>query len=219
MKKLIIGNWKMNGNISLVDAFTDSIHHENVVIGLPSIFIAYTHLKNMKLKIAGQDCSIYKENGAHTGEISANMLKESGAEYVIIGHSERRATSAFDSIPNILKKLNNAIDSGLIPVLCVDENYETLLDDETKKILKENKDNVILAYEPLSAIGTGIVPTCEEIQNVIATIKEKFFGIKTLYGGSVNSKNSKDILDIESLDGVLIGGASLKLSELKEIIG
>lgn len=217
MNKIIIGNWKMNGSVALVDSFLNTIKNENIAIALPDIFLAYAKSKKPRFKLAAQDCSIYNDFGAHTGEISAHMLSDIGCKYVIIGHSERRSAFETDSVSNILKKLNNVIANEMIAILCVDEQYQNLIDQDTLDFMKSNSDNIILAYEPISAIGTGVVPTITEISNTLLDIKKKYFNLKVLYGGSVNAKNIKDILDIESLDGVLIGGASLKLEEFKQI--
>lgn len=216
MNKLIVGNWKMNGTLELVDEFLEGLNN-NVIVGLPIIFIAYAKSKNPNFQIAAQDCSIFNDFGAHTGEVSAKMLSESGCKYVIIGHSERRKTFDSDSISNILKKLQNAVLNGMTAILCVDEKYDELLASQTVEFLKNHKSQVVLAYEPLSAIGTGIVPSISEISDVLKNLKSKYFGIRTIYGGSVNSKNAKEILDIDSVDGVLIGGASLKLDEINAI--
>ena len=216
MSKLIVGNWKMNGSMDLIDDFVNGLE-SNVIVGLPSIFIAYANSKNPKFQIAAQDCSIFDEFGAHTGEVSATMLVNCGCKYVIVGHSERRKSSDLDSVQNVLKKLKNVTAHEMTAILCVDENYEKLLDSQTVEFLKNNKEKVVLAYEPLSAIGTGIVPSTSEISRVLEVIKSKYFEIKTLYGGSVNSKNAEEILSIDSVDGVLIGGASLKLQEINTI--
>ena len=217
MNKLIIANWKMNGSIALLDEFLNSIKTEELILGLPYIFIAYSHFKNKNIKIAAQDCSVFNGYGAHTGEISAKMLADSGAKFVIIGHSERRL-GMHETIDEVYKKTLSALDSSIKVILCVDENYSSLIDQKTEDLLKHNPENVIIAYEPVSAIGTGVVPTIEEIMIVTSNIKNKYFNIKTVYGGSVNASNSKDILGINSVDGVLIGGASLKLGELKTIL-
>lgn len=218
MNKLIIGNWKMNGSCSLVDAFMSSIEGQNVAIAFPNIFLAYVYSRNPKFKLIAQNCSIYNELGAHTGEISASMLANLGCQYVIIGHSERRSIFEEDSVKNILKKLNNVISNSMTPILCVDEHYEELIDQETLEFIKSNKNDIILAYEPLSAIGTGKTPSSSEIASILELLKTNYYNIKVLYGGSVNSGNIKEILSISSLDGVLVGGASLKLEEFKEII-
>lgn len=216
MNKLIIGNWKMNGSLELINNFIEKLD-QRVIIAVPSVFMAYAHFKNPDLQLAAQDCSVFSSFGAHTGEVSAQMLNESGCKYVIIGHSERRQSSIFDSVENVLKKLENVALANMTAILCVDENYDTLLDEQTVNFLKSHTANVILAYEPLSAIGTGHVPAISEISNILKSLKNKYFGIKTLYGGSVNSKNAKDILSDEAIDGVLVGGASLKIDEINEI--
>lgn len=216
MNKLIIGNWKMNGSLELINNFIEKLD-QRVIIAVPSVFMAYAHFKNPDLQLAAQDCSVFSSFGAHTGEVSAQMLNESGCKYVIIGHSERRQSSSFDSLENVLKKLENVVLADMTAILCVDENYDTLLDEQTVNFLKRHTANVILAYEPLSAIGTGHVPATSEISNILKSLKNKYFGIKTLYGGSVNSKNAKDILSDEAIDGVLVGGASLKIDEINEI--
>ena len=216
MSKVIVGNWKMNGNLSLVDEFAQNLD-ECVILGIPSVFIAYANLKNPSLQIAAQDCSIYPDFGAHTGEVSAKMLAELGCKYVIVGHSERRRTSNFDTPQNVFAKLKNLVTCGMKAILCVDESYHELLDMQTKEILKANSNQIFLAYEPLSAIGTGKVPSLTDISETLSKIKDAYFGVQTLYGGSVNLSNAKEILSIDVVDGVLIGGASLKLDELNEI--
>ena len=218
MNKFIVGNWKMNGSLSLVDAFLDSIEEQNVAIAIPQVFLAYAYSRNPKFKLVAQNCSIYDKFGAHTGEISADILVGLGCQYVIIGHSERRHMFEEDNTSNILKKLNNVISNNMTAILCVDEQYERLINRETSEFIKNNINNVILAYEPLSAIGTGKTPSISEISNILNLLKQKYFCVNILYGGSVNSKNARDILSISSLDGVLVGGASLKLGEFKEII-
>ncbi|GHT88276.1 triosephosphate isomerase [Alphaproteobacteria bacterium] len=219
MSKLIIGNWKMNGSIPLLNAFIDSIHCENFVLAVPNVFVAYSHMKDKFLKLAAQDCSIFQGCGARTGEISADILKESGAEFIILGHSERRALSSFDGIDSIYKKLNNSIKAGLKVILCVAENFNKLLDKNTSEFIINNIENIYIAFEPISAIGSGKAASLQEIVDTLNAIKSKFSGIKCIYGGSVNSENSAEILTLESVDGVLIGGSSLRLGEMKAILG
>ncbi len=216
MNKLIVGNWKMNGNLSLIDEFLHNLD-AHVILCIPSVFVAYAHLKKPTLQIAAQDCSVYSDFGAHTGEISAKMLSELGCKYAIIGHSERRRTSNFDTPSNVFAKLQNVVKCGMTAILCVDESYSDLVDNQTKEFLKTNLNKVCIAYEPLSAIGTGKVPSLTEISETLSKIKDAYFGVQTLYGGSVNLSNAKEILSIELVDGVLIGGASLKLTELNKI--
>ncbi len=217
MNKLVVGNWKMNGTISLVDEFSQKLD-ERIILGLPNVFIAYAHTKNLSLQIAAQDCSVYTDFGAHTGEISAKMLSEMGCQYVILGHSERRKTSNFDNPKNVLLKLRNVIQCGMNAILCVDENYSGLIDEQTEQFLNINTDKIIIAYEPLSAIGTGKIPSLQDISKTLTKIKNTYFNITTLYGGSVSLSNAKEILSIDVLDGVLVGSASLNLNELNAIV-
>lgn len=216
MSKLIVGNWKMNGTLSLVDEFAQKLD-ERVILSVPSVFVAYAYSKRPALQLAAQDCSIYNDFGAHTGEISAKMLSNIGCKYVILGHSERRHTSGFDTPQNVLLKLQNVVSCGMSAIFCVDENYSELIDKQTEKFLNANVEKIIIAYEPLSAIGTGNTPSSGDISEALFTIKNRYCGVNTLYGGSVNVSNAKEILAIGMLDGVLIGGASLKLRELNEI--
>lgn len=218
MKKLIIGNWKMNGSISFVDVILESIKSPDVVIAMPNIFLAYANSKCPKFKLAAQDCSTFDNFGAHTGEVSAHMLASTNCKYVILGHSERRSTFEHDNVANILIKLNNVISNNMKAILCVDENYEALLDAQTLSFIEAHRDDVILAYEPLSAIGTGKTLSTAEIAHTLSELKAKYNNIQTIYGGSVNPGNIADILSIEFLDGVLVGGASLKLNDFQTII-
>ena len=218
MNKMIVANWKMNGSFELVNRFLEAIDDTNFIFSFPNVFLAYAHFRNKNIKLAVQDCSVFEKFGAHTGEVSSDLIKDAGASYVILGHSERRATSAFDDVESIYKKLKNSLNSGLKVILCIDENYQLLIDEKTNDLLKQNPNDITLAYEPLSAIGTGKTPSPDEIVLKISDIKQKYFNIKTLYGGSVNSNNIHDILDIQNIDGVLIGGASLKLNEIQMIL-
>jgi triosephosphate isomerase len=208
----------MNGSIDLIDEFAKTFNAENLILGLPTIFLLPFRKRNAKLKLAAQDCSMFRNFGAHTGEVSARMLQEIGIEYVILGHSERRSISDFDSVENILQKLSHAIESGLVSILCIDENFCRLIDENTANLIRNNHGKVILAYEPISAIGTGIIPKISDIRETVSKIKEMYDGIATLYGGSVNSSNAYEILSISEIDGVLVGGASLKISEVTSIL-
>ncbi|MDR1391545.1 MAG: triose-phosphate isomerase [Holosporales bacterium] len=217
MNKLIIGNWKLNGSTLLLDEFIKLVDAPDLVIALPNVFILYANDRKRRFKIAAQDCSIYDDFGPYTGEVSAKMLYEAGCQYVIVGHSERRTLLA-ETPQHILKKLKNVVKNNMIAVFCIDENYKKSVNKETKEFLENHKDRVVLAYEPLSAIGTGVTPPPFEISTKLETIKKEYFGIKSVYGGSVNSENAKSILSINEVDGVLIGGGSLKTEELNKIV-
>ena len=216
-EKLVIGNWKMNGSAKLVDEFSASEFPGNVIVAVPFPFLAYAKSIEPTLKLAAQDCSTLDGFGAYTGEVSAAMLKEVGCEAVILGHSERRRLSVADTPENILRKLGNVIGSGMTAVLCVDEEYEKLLDAETLALVKEHPDSIILAYEPLSAIGTGSALTLPEISTALRALSTKCPGTIMLYGGSVTPQNAEGILSLPEVSGVLVGGASLKLEAFKSI--
>jgi triosephosphate isomerase len=241
MKKLIVGNWKMNGDLDLVNEFLISLCDTGAVIAFPCIFTAYAcqQVKNKNIKIAAQDCSIYDGFGAHTGEISAKMLSEIGVEYVILGHSERRPNFSDDSVENICEKLKNVCKNNMTAILCIDEKYEELLDENTALLVQEYSfargkckigpccldkidqqrqySEIILAYEPVSAIGTGKVPELSEIAATVKVLKQRFPGVRVLYGGSVNSSNVEEFLEMDCIDGLLIGGASLQKDEFLKI--
>ena len=217
--KLIIGNWKMNGSIELFDQFLNELNDSRIILALPNTLLGYAYSIRSRIciKLAAQDCSIYKNFGPHTGEVSTEMLKVLGCQYVLLGHSERRATSSFDTTEKIYIKMQHAIETGLIPVLCVNDSFEDQLSPDIIELSMSS--DVIVAYEPVSAIGTGKVPSLNEIDKVLFSIKQKFNKpINVLYGGSVNVSNIKQIIHTPNLNGVLIGGASLKINEMKKII-
>jgi triosephosphate isomerase len=215
--KLIIGNWKMNGSIALLDDFISLLEGTEVILGIPSIFIAYAKFKSCNLKIASQDCSIFNGFGKCTGEISCQMLANIGVRYSIIGHSERRSLG-LDSTDDILKKLSNATDSGLTAIYCVGEDHTDLTDQRTASLINEAGDKIIVAYEPVSAIGTGKPQSVPEIYRNISIIKDRCSEALIVYGGSVDSKNAEEILGIDEVDGILIGGASLNTQEMQDIM-
>lgn len=173
--------------------------------------------------VGAQNFQPAEKGTAQTGEISAEMLVEIGAKMVIVGHSERRATY-FENDTIVAYKVNQAILGGLTPILCVGETLEQMEKGKTHEVLstqlKSFVDGVIVAYEPVWAIGTGKVATPTQIAEVHAFIKS-IVGENTavLYGGSVNEKNAKEILATENVDGVLVGGASLDPNKFMEIIG
>jgi len=237
----IAGNWKLNCNISEAKTLSSGIikcllnKELNCEV---AVFPPYICLDSVKrtieesnLKLGAQDCSIHK-SGAYTGDISANMLFDTGCKYVIVGHSERR-TGKFESNNDILSKVNNALEAGLIPIICVGESVEDRDDgraiDVIKKQLDEsvpkniNKNNIMIAYEPIWAIGTGRVPNNSSINEMLNMIKdwlvnnERDSSINILYGGSVNKSNVEEIFLCSNIGGLLIGGVSLKADEFSEI--
>lgn len=164
-----------------------------------------------------------KEEGAHTGEISAEDLYNSGVEYCIVGHSERRQEQK-ESLEEINEKIKRLQENGITPILCVGETKEErdqnrvkdVLEIELASAIKEiDTSNLIIAYEPIWSIGTGIIPTNEEIKAVFEYIKSIFPNNKVLYGGSANEKNIDTLKQISLIDGYLVGGLSLKPESLK----
>ena len=244
MKKLIVANWKMNmtkaSGISLVKSLSAKINRSNrssreVVVCPPFTLISEISkiLKSSKISLGGQDCST-DSFGAFTGDISSLMLKDLGCKYVIVGHSERRENHN-ESEKIIKNKLDLALSLGLKVILCVGEKMQERKKGNTIRIItrqlqlsiskKCNNKNTIIAYEPVWSIGSGVTPKDSEICDVHNFIKNKSSQLSigdkplmVLYGGSVNPKNSKNILSLQNVDGALVGGASLKLKSFLDII-
>ena len=229
---IFIANWKLNGDIQFIKEYYQKLIPRNnncVVVCSPNIFLNQLKTNNSTLFSGAQDVSIYNE-GAYTGEISAAMLNDNNIKFCIVGHSERRQHFNESNKAVNLKSIN-LIKNKIIPVVCIGETLE----EKEKKITKEvllnqinesipaisNNQNTIIAYEPIWAIGTGLTPTLDDIDEVhsyIRNIDKKFNKFKILYGGSVKSSNSADINQIKNVDGCLIGGASLKVNEFNTII-
>lgn len=233
MKHTIIANWKMNPNFNEAIALAKEIekikHGHNFLLATPSAYLAYFK-NNFNFNISAQDVSIFNEFGAYTGETSADLIKSFGINYSIIGHSERRSLM-FETNKIVRKKIENCINANITPIVCVGETLESRQNNTFKELLleqinsiPENAGNIILAYEPFWAIGSGIIPTIDEIKQVTEFIKTNdkvsivAKNAQLVYGGSVSCKNFNQIIDIPEINGVLIGSASLKIDELKTIL-
>lgn len=245
-RKVIAGNWKMNndisGTISLITELKKGINSETkaLVIVCPpftSLETTQTLLKDSLIKFGAQNM-YYEESGAFTGEISPLMLKSVGCEYVILGHSERRTIfNESDSLIN--KKIKSALNHNLKPIFCIGETLEErekgitfeVCERQVKNglegISEKDLENLIIAYEPVWAIGTGKTATsqqAEEVHLFVRNLIEKFYSkdlaekIIIQYGGSVKPENAKDLLSQPNIDGALVGGACLKADSFLKII-
>ncbi|MCK0119635.1 triose-phosphate isomerase [Loktanella sp. F6476L] len=239
-RKLAAGNWKMNGTpaeLAELTALTQT--HDtptvNVLICPPSTLIAQAAntVADHKVAIGGQDCHA-NTKGAHTGDISADMLAAAGATYVITGHSERR-TDHGETDAQIAAKSQAAYDAKLTAVICIGETLGEREDGTTLTVLDTQlagsipdtatAANTVIAYEPVWAIGTGKVPTLDQIAEVHAHIRTRLTArfsdgdqFSVLYGGSVKGSNAADIFAVPDVDGALVGGASLKAADFSPII-
>ena len=236
-KTIIAGNWKMNKTITETKAYAETIKPmlgkpkwcEAVILVPPvNLQAAVRAFKDVKVSVGTENCH-YELTGAYTGECSADMVKEAGAKYVVLGHSERRAYYN-ETDMDVNKKMHAALRSGLRPILCVGESLEERELEVTMEkiayqikcalagITAEQIRRVVIAYEPIWAIGTGKTATpaqAAEVCGAIRTLIRKSYGARVarsmsiLYGGSMNAKNAAELLANEDIDGGLIGGASL----------
>ena len=230
MDKIIAANWKMNNDFSDIKPFVKYVkknvkNRNNLVVCVPSVMIkSFADVAKGVVATGAENC-YFAEKGAYTGEVSVGMVKNAGASYVIVGHSERRQLFA-ETNEMLNKKLKAVQKAGLKTIFCIGESLEerTKYKSVLKKEIVEGFDGVtdfsdiIIAYEPIWAIGTGKVATTADIQKVHSYIKnlvKETFGadVPVLYGGSVKPSNSKEILALAEVDGVLIGGASLKAED------
>ncbi len=224
---LLVFNHKMNMSKEEIINYKEeleTLNLEDEIIVCPSN-IHLSYYSDSKYKIGAQDVSVH-DNGAYTGDTSASQLKSVGSTYCIVGHSERRKYHQEDSAL-LNKKLSKLLENNLIPILCIGESLEQKEQGLTNEILLNqieeatknlsNKENIIIAYEPIWAIGTGITPTKEEIETTIEVLKTQLStNYKFLYGGSVNKNNVAEFKTITNLNGFLIGGLGLKINEIKE---
>lgn len=228
MKKLLVANWKMNlPQLNKWKRFSAPKNVE-VVICPPFSYLRETkEVLGRPLKLGAQDV-FWEEKGAFTGEVSPSMLKNSGVEYVIIGHSERRRwLGETDEMVN--KKVLAALNAGIKVILCVGEPKEVrkrglgaakkFVGNQLIKDLRsvKKKDQIIFAYEPIWAVGTGVPDKAEDSAEIAAFIKSKTGG-KVVYGGSITSKNARGFFERKEIWGALVGGASLNAKEFNKII-
>jgi len=226
MSNLIVANFKMNGTHAFIeDWFTsfneNSTASKDIVVALPAPYISA--FRDYGLMLSGQNVS-ENESGAFTSQVSAEMLKDSGADYCIIGHSEAREQLS-ESNDAIRKKFDQLNKLKICPIVCVGESLQIKETEKTKEhllsqlsVLDTETENLIVAYEPIWAIGTGLVPSETEIDEAISCIRSTFKNpIKVLYGGSVKASNAHNLLDNTDINGLLVGGASLNPQEFAKI--
>lgn len=240
-RRLIAGNWKMNGlsaEIAELEAIAEgaTANGPECLICPPTTILAAARaaVGDRPLKLGAQDCHT-AEKGAHTGDISVAMLTDAGADYIIVGHSERRADHG-ETDELVKAKAEAALAGGALPIVCIGETLAEREANDTLKVIAtqmagsvpsvDPAAKVVIAYEPVWAIGTGLTPTSEQIAEVHAAIrghlKDQFGAgaddVRILYGGSLNPKNADEILAIPDVDGGLIGGASLKADSFLSIV-
>ena len=231
LRPLIAANWKMHGDLSWVFKPADfnllypvsDREHLDVLICPPATLVApMLDTDQTGVLIGGQDCHA-NAKGAHTGNISADMLKDAGAAYVIVGHSERRAEG--DTNEDVHAKAKAAAKAGLIPIICVGETEaerdagkaKAVVEAQIKASVPKIKEYVI-AYEPVWAIGTGKTATPEDVDDMHNAIRAQVGAkVRLLYGGSVKPGNAQELLALKNVNGALIGGAGLEMDSLAEI--
>jgi triosephosphate isomerase (TIM) len=231
-----VANWKMFGSLRTLSTINKVVKFVNkfkkkkfkLIYCPPAtlIFPLSKILKNTSIELGAQNCHESKNFGANTGQINPLMLKDVGAKYVILGHSENRQSGENNKLIN--SKIDISVKLGLKVIFCIGETLSQKKSNTTKKILNnqiikgldkvKNKKNIIIAYEPVWAIGTGLIPNETELFETIKFIKSKIKGSKVLYGGSVNRKNINVLKKINNLDGFLVGGASQISNNFIDII-
>jgi triosephosphate isomerase len=244
MSALIAGNWKMNGTAAVARDLAAGVAGKVTAAGrslpevalcppAPLLSLVKEAVGSAAVAVGGQDCHA-KEKGAHTGDVSAWLLRDLGCRYVIVGHSERRADHG-ETDAQVQAKATAALAAGLIPIVCVGETEAERDRGETAGVIQRQvegslppastADNTVIAYEPVWAIGTGRTPTVPEIAEVHRQIRTLFAArhggagaLRILYGGSVKGSNAAQVLAAEGVNGALVGGASLDLADFWRII-
>ncbi len=241
IRPLVAGNWKMNGlaaSLAEADAMAKGLSNEaaDVLICPPATLVAgfATALTGSRIAVGGQDCHA-KASGAHTGDIAAEMLKDAGANAVIVGHSERR-TDHLESDALVKSKAEAAHRAGLVAIVCVGETAAERQSGQTLTVVARQlagslpescrAADTIIAYEPVWAIGTGLTPTVADVAEVHGAIRAALAarfggegqGMRILYGGSVKASNAKELMSVPNVNGALVGGASLKAADFLGIL-
>ena len=233
-----VANWKMYGNLSSINTLnkvikfskSKEINKGRLIYCPPYTLISSfsKKFKNCQIGIGGQNCHESESYGPYTGFVNSRMLKNIGAHFVIIGHSENRDKGENDKLINL--KIKSALEAKLKVIFCIGETLSEKKKSKTQLILTKqikvglkgikNKSNIFVAYEPVWAIGTGIVPKPKDLLETVNFIKSKFKdkSPKVLYGGSVNPQNIKDLKKINNIDGFLIGGASQSAKKFIDIV-
>jgi len=243
IRPLVAGNWKMNGTSASLPELRAIAHgflrgfdaEAEGLVCVPATLLtrAAEILSDTPVRLGGQDCHA-KENGAHTGDISAEMLKDAGAAYVIVGHSERR-TDHGETDEAVRDKAEAAWRAGLAAIVCIGETRDQRERGDTLSVLARQVEgsvpagataaHTVIAYEPVWAIGTGLTPTVSDVAEAHAHIRATLRGklgaradtMRILYGGSVKPSNAVELLGVANVDGALVGGASLKAADFLAI--
>jgi len=233
-----VANWKMYGNLSSLNTLdkvikfskSKEINKGRLIYCPPYTLISSfsKKFKNCQIGIGGQNCHESENYGAYTGSINSRMLKNIGAHFVIIGHSENREKGENDKLINL--KIKSALEAKLKVIFCIGETLAEKRKKKTQSILSKqikvgldsikNRSNIFIAYEPVWAIGSGIIPKSKDLFKTVEFIKKKFNGksSKVLYGGSVNPQNIINLKEINNIDGFLIGGASQSTKKFIDIV-
>jgi len=241
-KKLIAGNWKMNGSLSSNEALLTQLLAGlgtpacEVAVCVPTVYLSQAQalIQNSGLDLGAQDVSMH-ESGAFTGEISPLMLKDFGVRYCIVGHSERRQYH-FETDAQVAAKARSVLAHGMTPIVCVGETLAEREAGKTEEVVKRQLaavihanghciSEIVVAYEPIWAIGTGVTASTDQAQQVHAVLRAQLRAatphadlIRLLYGGSMNAANAAQLLAQSDIDGGLVGGASLKAQDFLSII-
>ena len=245
-QKLIAGNWKMNGSLAFNEALVHGVQqglaqalagkHAQVAVCVPAVYLSQVQqlLKGSEIALGSQDVSAH-EQGAYTGEVSAAMLKDFAVRYAIVGHSERRQYHG-ETDEHVAHKAQRALSAGITPIVCVGETLAEREAGKTEEVVKRQLaavihlnghciSEIVVAYEPVWAIGTGQTATPEQAQAVHAVLRAQLKAatshsdrVHILYGGSMNATNAAELLAQPDIDGGLIGGAALKAADFLTII-